>query len=312
MPTRFSLLISTHNRKYLLHRSLRAAVRQDYHDYEVIVVDDGSTDGTGEMVAQEFPQVRYVRQEPSQGMAAALNRGIEAATGEIIAFTDDDCLVPPNFLSRLADGYRRYPDVAGVGGYQAPPDDWIKTNVIARYEFHQSHVLYGVRDTEYVGGFECPAGDVNSSSYRKSVLREVRGFDQTFLVNGSAADLKWRITKRGYSLLFVPVKVTHLRSYRWRAFWRQQIRRGIGAAHFEWRRKGRYPRPSRIVLRWAKRTLRFPADLLYIGPSLAFVRLVARWADVCGQYIAWQDYRPRFENPEEHPAYDSGHWLRMV
>ncbi len=76
-----SVVIPTHNRKDLLRRCLEAATNQDYPDYEVIVVDDGSTDGTGEMVQHEFPQVRYIRQEPNRGPAAARNRGIEAAGG---------------------------------------------------------------------------------------------------------------------------------------------------------------------------------------------------------------------------------------
>jgi glycosyltransferase involved in cell wall biosynthesis len=134
-----SVIIPTHNRKDLLRRCLAAATSQDYPDYEVIVVDDGSTDGTGAMVRREFPQVRYIRQERNRGPAAARNRGIKVATGEIIAFTDDDCLLPLDFLSRLADGYRRYPEVAGVGGYLEAPDDLLRTNPFARYEAYVTH-----------------------------------------------------------------------------------------------------------------------------------------------------------------------------
>jgi len=78
-PLRFSIVIPTYNRKDTLRRCLAAATSQDYPDYEVIVVDDASTDGTDEMVRREFPQVRYIRQEPNRGPAAARNRGIEAA-----------------------------------------------------------------------------------------------------------------------------------------------------------------------------------------------------------------------------------------
>jgi len=92
---RFSIIIPTHNRKETLRRSLSAAIVQDYLNYEVIVVDDGSSDGTGEMVRREFPHVRCIRQEPNRGPATARNQGIKVATGEITAFTDDDCLVPP-------------------------------------------------------------------------------------------------------------------------------------------------------------------------------------------------------------------------
>lgn len=281
-----SIVIPTHNRKDLLRRCLEAASNQDYPDYEVIVVDDGSTDGTTEMVQREFPQVRYILQQPNRGPAAARNRGIEAAKGEIVAFTDDDCLVPVNFLSRLADGYRRYPGVAGVGGYQEAPDDVLRRNPFARYEAYVTHQVYRAGFQEYLGGFECPAGGTNSMSYCKEVLLEVGGFDESFpCAAGEDADLKWRIVKCGYRLLYVPVKVTHLQPYSLRSFWSQQVRRGIGAAYFERKYSGCYPSRARIGLRWLKRTLSFWPDFITLGPSLALVRLLGNWAEVYGQWL---------------------------
>jgi glycosyltransferase involved in cell wall biosynthesis len=119
---RFSIIIPTHNRKETLRRSLSAAIVQDYLNYEVIVVDDGSSDGTGEMVRREFPHVRCIRQEPNRGPAAARNRGIEAATGEIIAFTDDDCLVPPTGSGRAVQlGRAEGPEGLDVDGPMSAP-----------------------------------------------------------------------------------------------------------------------------------------------------------------------------------------------
>ncbi len=283
---RVSLVISTHNRKDLLRRCLAAATSQDYPDYEVIVVDDGSTDGTEEMVRREFPQVRYLRQEPNRGPAAARNRGIEAATGEIVAFTDDDCLVPPDFLARLAEGYRHYPEVAGVGGYLEAPPEVLAHNLLARYERWVSRHDYGVGPREYVGGMECPAGGTNSVSYRRRVLKEVGGFDEGFpFAAGEDADLKYRVAQRGYRLLFIPVKVTHLQPYEWHRFIRQQKMRGRGAAYFEQKHQGHPPTRLRIILRWMKRTLLFGPNLVRMGdPCLALVRLIADWADVWGQW----------------------------
>ncbi len=215
---RISLVIPTHNRKDTLRRCLATAASQDYPDCEIIVVDDGSADGTGEMVQREFPQVHYIRQERNRGPAAARNQGIEAATGEMIAFTDDDCLLPPDFLSRLADGYRRYPEAAGVGGYLEAPEELLQTNPFARYEAYVTHRIYHAGAEEYLGGFECPAGGTNSMSYRKAALLEVGGFDESFpYAAGEDADLKWRVVQRGYRLLYVPVKVVHLQPYIFRS-----------------------------------------------------------------------------------------------
>jgi len=279
-----SVIIPTHNRKDLLRRCLAAATSQDYPDYEVIVVDDGSTDGTGAMVRREFPQVRYIRQERNRGPAAARNRGIKVATGEIIAFTDDDCLLPLDFLSRLADGYRRYPEVAGVGGYLEAPDDLLRTNPFARYEAYVTHQVYRAGPEECLGGFECPAGGTNSMSYRKVVLLEVGGFDETFpYAAGEDADLKWRVVQRGYRLLYVPAKVVHLQPYALRPFWRQYRRHGRGAVYFERKYRGRPPSPARLILRFGARWARWFPDLLRLGPPLATVKLLAELADWWGQ-----------------------------
>jgi len=282
---RFSIIIPTHNRKETLRRSLSAAIVQDYLNYEVIVVDDGSSDGTGEMVRREFPHVRCIRQEPNRGPATARNQGIKVATGEITAFTDDDCLLPPNFLSRLADGYCRYPEAVGVGGYLEAPDALLQTNPFACYEAYVTHQVYQAGPEEYLGGFECPAGGTNSMSYRKVVLLEVGGFDETFpYAAGEDADLKWRVVQRGYRLLYVPVKVTHLQPYQFRSFWRQYRRHGRGAVYFERKYRGRPPSPARLILRFGARWARWFPDLLRLGPPLATVKLLAELADWWGQW----------------------------
>ena len=286
---KFSLLIPTFNRKRLLQRCLEAATSQDYPDYEVIVIDDASTDGTAEMVCRFFPQVRHLRQKVNQGPAAARNRGIREATGELIAFTDDDCLLPSDFLSRLAAGYQEYPEVAGVGGYLDPPAELLRTNLWARYEFYVTHQVYRAGSEPYLGGVDCPAGGTNSMSYRRKVLEEVGGFDESFpFAGGEDTDLKWRVVSRGYSLLYVPVRVIHLRSYSLRNFWRQYQTHGRGVVHFERKHKGHPPTYLRMILRGGVRLLRWGRDLFRLGPELATAKLVVELADVVGQ---WREVR---------------------
>ncbi len=84
-----SVVIPTHNRAELLGRALLSVQAQSRPAGEIIVVDDGSDDGTAELVRSAFPAVRYVRQE-QRGVSAARNRGLEAATGQWIAFLDSD------------------------------------------------------------------------------------------------------------------------------------------------------------------------------------------------------------------------------
>jgi glycosyltransferase involved in cell wall biosynthesis len=282
---RFSITIPTYNRINRLRRCLAAATSQDYQDYEVIVVDDGSTDGTGDMIKQEFPKANYIRQEPNRGPAAARNAGIRAATGEIIAFTDDDCLPPLDWLTRLADGYMNYPTITGVGGFIEAPQHLLQSNLIAQYERSIGRDRYGARDAEVLGGYNCPAGGTNNMSYRRKALLDIQGFDETFPYPAAEdADLKWRLCQQGAQLLYTPVKVNHLQSYTWNNFRRQQIRRGRGVIYFERKHFGRAPSISRILLRIAKRSLLLFRDLVSRPKRrLAIIHFAAGWYDCLGQ-----------------------------
>ncbi len=287
---RFSVVIPTYNRKGWLRRCLEAVTQQDYPDYEIIVVDDGSIDGTEEMVRREFPQVCCLRQEPNRGPAAARNRGIEVATGEIVAFTDDDCLVPRDWLYRLWDGFRRYPHVAGVGGFQDPPEELLGTNIIARAERLRRLRRWGAQARiEVLGGAEVPGLGTNNVAYRRSVLLELGGFDEGFPVAaGEDADLKLRVAQAGYELLYLPLAVTHHRAYTWEAQWRMSVRRGIGAYHFE-SKHGKPPGRGRVLLRAMKRAFAFFVLLTQMPVRAAMVVTVSELADAWGQWrMAWE------------------------
>ena len=112
----FSVVIPAYNEEKVISACLIAMLAQDYpaSAYEVIVVDNASSDHTADVVRTEFPQVRLV-QEGRQGIAYARMAGIRAANNEIIAATDADTLVPPQWLSRMA---ARYADrrIVAVGG----------------------------------------------------------------------------------------------------------------------------------------------------------------------------------------------------
>ena len=289
---RLSVVIPTYNRSASLRQTLEALAGQDYADYEVIVVDDASTDDTPAMLAAQFPWARVLRHERNRGPAAARNRGVGVATGEVVVFTDDDCAPPADWLSLLASGYARYPLVAGVGGYLRAPAEMERRNILARYDWHVARG-YGVGSAERLAGFDCPAGGTSNMSYRKAILDRVGGFDESFPVAaGEDADLKWRICQAGYQLLYVPVGVLHLRRYTWRDFCRQQINHGRGAAHFELKYTGRRPGPGRIILRLGKRTLLLlPRLLRYKEKRMAVVETLAGWLECWGQWLAWREGR---------------------
>ena len=283
---RFSVVIPTFNRQATLRQTLAALVSQDYSDAEIIVVDDGSTDGTGDMIAHEFPTVRYLRQA-NRGPAAARNFGIRESTGDLVAFTDDDCLPPRDWLTRLAEGYTRYPQVAGVGGGLIAPAESLASNIFARYERYIGRAVYAVGEQEYLGGFECPAGGTANMSYRRTMLNEIGGFDERFPVAaGEDADLKLRICQRGRRLLYVPTWMTHLQEYTWRRFRRQCYVRGVGRNYFESKHGGGYPSRLKIALRVVRRAANFPLDLARMPEKrLAFIKLADGLITCQGQWM---------------------------
>lgn len=111
-----SVVVPVYNVAGFLREALDSLFAQDYEPFEVVVVDDGSTDGSG-AIARSYPGVRYLRQE-NQGPAAARNAGIAAARGEIVAFADADDVQLPTRLSVQVGYLIEHPDTSATLGRQ--------------------------------------------------------------------------------------------------------------------------------------------------------------------------------------------------
>ena len=115
MATLVSLIIPTYNRADLVGEAIESALRQTYPAREVIVVDDGSTDGTPEVLARYGDAIRWVR-TPNRGCAAARNTGVGLARGDYLAFVDSDDLVLPDKLAAQVPVLEAHPEVGFVYG----------------------------------------------------------------------------------------------------------------------------------------------------------------------------------------------------
>ena len=111
-----SVVVPVYNVEGFLREALDSLFAQDYEPFEVVVVDDGSTDGSG-TIARSYPEVRYLRQE-NQGPAAARNAGIAAARGEIVAFADADDVQLPTRLSVQVGYLIEHPEISATLGRQ--------------------------------------------------------------------------------------------------------------------------------------------------------------------------------------------------
>ncbi|MCG8683681.1 MAG: glycosyltransferase, partial [Desulfobacterales bacterium] len=104
-----SIVIPTYNRAWAIQEAIDSVLSQDYPDYELIIVDDGSTDNTRQVLSAYADKITLIRQS-NRGVSAARNRGIAAASGSLIAFLDSDDRWMPTKLSRQVDFFNRHPE----------------------------------------------------------------------------------------------------------------------------------------------------------------------------------------------------------
>jgi GT2 family glycosyltransferase len=214
-----SIIVCSYNGAKTLAACLESLGRIDYPNYEVILVDDGSTDDSREIAAR-FPDVRYVYQT-NHGLSHARNHGAAIAKGEIFAYTDSDCMADPDWLyyllSTLLNG--KY---AGVGGpnVSPPAQNWVQACVAAA-PGGPSHVLLTDTIAEHIPG-------CNMAWYRWA-FESVGGFDPEYHKAGDDVDFCWRVQQAGHAIAFSPTAIVwHYRRFTLRAFRKQQ--EGYGEA----------------------------------------------------------------------------------
>jgi O-antigen biosynthesis protein len=226
---RVSVVVCTYDGARTIGECVAALLALDYPDYEVIVVDGGSTDGTGDVASGLGIQV--IRTE-NRGLSAARNTGTAASTGEIVAFCDDDCRADPHWLRYLVSAFSSGP-YAGVGGPNMVPPDTVVAESVGHAPGGPTHVLISASEAEHIPG--C------NMSFRRSALEQVGGFDPQFRTAGDDVDICWRIQNAGGKLGFSPgALVWHRARGSATGYVRQQVGYGRAEALLERKWPERY------------------------------------------------------------------------
>lgn len=218
-----SVIVPVHNGAGTIEACVRALLAQDYprDRYEVLVVDNRSTDGTPELVARE--PVRLLREEAIQGSYAARNRGIREARGEVLAFTDADCIAHPGWIRQGVRALAQ-PGVGCVGGriLAHAPRTLAQRYAAATGALSQEAALWE-------NAFK-PAVYTANAFYPKAAVERVGGFDPR-VRSGGDADLAWRVQSQlGLSAAFAPEAVVeHEHRARVRDLLRQKRNYGYGS-----------------------------------------------------------------------------------
>jgi O-antigen biosynthesis protein len=215
---KISVVVCSYNGSATIRDTMESMKALLYPNFEVIVVNDGSSDETKDIVSEY--DVRLISTE-NRGLSNARNTGYKAATGEIIAYLDDDAYADPHWLHYLAHTYLTT-DFVGVGGPNiAPAGDGPIADCVANAPGGPVHVLVTDRVAEHIAG--C------NMSFRKSALQAVGGFDPRYRTAGDDVDACWRVQDQVGNIGFHPTAlVWHHRRNAWSTYWKQQ--KGYGKA----------------------------------------------------------------------------------
>jgi glycosyltransferase involved in cell wall biosynthesis len=214
-----SVVVCAFNAATTLRACLLSLSKLNYVDYEVILIDDGSTDNSRQ-IAAEFPSVKY-KYQTNHGLSHARNTGAQLAVGEVVAYTDADCEVDQDWLRCLMQAMQDQ-GVAAIGGPNITPhsDGW-SAHCVAASPGNPSHVMFDDRHAEHIPG--C------NMAFRRDVLLNVGGFDRQFRAAGDDVDFCWRLLDQGDAIGYASgAFVWHHRRENVRAYLKQQI--GYGRA----------------------------------------------------------------------------------
>ncbi len=195
-----SVVIPAYNAQETLGSCLEALSTQTYPQdlYEIIVVNDGSTDRTEE-IAQQFP-IRYIFQE-NQGPASARNNGAAAGQGAILLFTDSDCIPTPNWIEEMAAPFHNDKIMAVKGAYRTD-----QREIVARF----AQIEFEERFTLLEKAGKTDMIDTYSAGYRRHIFQQLGGFDTRFPVaNNEDTELSYRMAARDFAMIFTPRAIVY-------------------------------------------------------------------------------------------------------
>ncbi len=205
--TKVSIIVPTYNGSKKISACLKALLAQKTkRPFEIIVVDDGSTDNTIEVVSR-FPEIKLLRQSNS-GPAVARNQGVREAQGKIVLFTDDDCIPEPDWLEEMLKPFT-LATISGVkGAYKT-----VQKELIARFVQIEYEEKYDcLRRNKWIDFI-----DTYSAAFSRDIFLAAGGYDERFSTASTEdQEFSFRLSNQGYKMVFTPkarVHHTHVASF---------------------------------------------------------------------------------------------------
>lgn len=208
-----SVIIVNWNGAAVLPRCLQSLGKQTYRNYELIIVDNGSTDRSCEGLEEKWPGIKVIRFSENKGFAVANNEGVRQAVGDWVALLNSDAFPEPDWLSQLVSAARNYADGFFFGS--------------TLLQAEQPELLDGTGDVYHISGLawrrhhkkpryligneieEVFSPCAAAALYHRKTFLDVGGFDENFFMYHEDVDLGFRLRLQGYRCLYVPKAVVH-------------------------------------------------------------------------------------------------------
>ena len=223
-----SIIILSWNTQNLLRDCLKSLQDLPSAGYEIIVIDNASTDGSAGMVVREFPEVRLTRNKKNLGFAAGNNQGINLSNGKLVLFLNSDTLVQERSVEKLTQFIEENNEVGAVAPLLFNEDGSLqKDPCYLRFPSPLTVFLYYHKPLRNLTFKLFPSLLLSSTKFdkpvkvdqlpgaalmiRRNILKKIGGFDEKFPLYFEDTDLSFRVKKLGYKLVVVPeTKVIHL------------------------------------------------------------------------------------------------------
>lgn len=251
-----SICISTRDRGTSIAGTLQSIQRSAYQDFDVVIVDQSADDATERAVRSAVgsdSRFTYIRSY-STGLSRARNVGVDHARGPIVAFTDDDCEVPPEWLGLLVESFRQHADVGQICGAVLPGPFDAARGFIPDYRVTCRRKVASPWQKWREGGIGA------NMALRLDVLRAVGRFDEVLGAGSDLAtcedgDMTYRVLKAGYGVLELPDAYVVHHGFRTWAQGRPMMRRvgvGVAAAYMKHLRLGDLAILPTLLVEWAR------------------------------------------------------------
>jgi GT2 family glycosyltransferase len=208
-----SIVIPHYNGKHHLDECLSSLRRQSVTDFEILLCDNGSNDGSQAYVREHYPEVTLIEIGYNSGFTGACNAGWEASQGEFVILLNNDTEVVPHWLEAILDAFDRHPDVGIVACKMLLFDqrdhihttgDYVRIDGIPgnRGVWQQDTGQYDQEEQVFSG---CGGG----AAYRRTMIEQIGFLDNDFFFSCEDVDLGWRANLAGWKTLYVPTAVIY-------------------------------------------------------------------------------------------------------